>query len=62
MSYGVCARACVLMYQEFKDMLEEARQAEVTKNECAAMGWAMFLEMARTDEALHVGTPGEAAS
>ena len=43
-------------------MLEEARQAEVTKNECAAMGWAMFLEMARTDEALHVGTPGEAAS
>jgi hypothetical protein len=50
------------MYQEFKDMLEEARQAEVTKNECAAMGWAMFLEMARTDEALHVGTPGEAAS
>ena len=43
-------------------MLEKARQAEVTKNEYAAMAWTMFLEMARTDEALRVGTPEGASS
>jgi hypothetical protein len=43
-------------------MLEEARQAEICKNDCAAMGWAMFLQMARADPALRVADPPSTAS
>ena len=43
-------------------MLEEARQAEISKNDCAAIGWEMFLEMARTDPALRVADPASTAS
>ena len=56
MPFDVCT--CVLLltvYQEFKEMLEEARQAEITKNECAAMAWDMLINLARDDEDFRLG-------
>ena len=49
MSYGVCARACVLMCQEFKDMLEEARQASLREE--AARASALAAETTRLADA-----------
>ena len=46
-------------------MLEEARQADVTKAVCADMGWNMFVEVARAGPEWHIGeggAPGSAPS